>query len=174
MEPSAPSDSAPLLIIWNHRWEFDKNPADFFNALDAVIERGADFQIALLGENFQVVPEDFIAARERYGNRVVRYGYVESIEKYREWLMRGSIVISTAKQENFGISVIEAVRYGCIPLLPDRLAYPEILPKAFHSDFLYKNQENLIEKLFFYHHKLSPISGSTQSSLRGHGIFCLG
>jgi glycosyltransferase involved in cell wall biosynthesis len=149
MESSAPLDSAPPLIIWNHRWEFDKNPADFFNALDAVIERGADFQIALLGENFQVVPENFIAARERYGNRVVRYGYVESIEKYREWLMRGSIVISTAKQENFGISVIEAIRYGCIPLLPDRLAYPEILPKAFHSDFLYKNQEDLIEKLFF-------------------------
>jgi glycosyltransferase involved in cell wall biosynthesis len=79
---------------------------------------------------------------------VVRYGHVESTEKYREWLMRGSIVISTAKQENFGISVIEAVRYGCIPLLPDRLAYPEILPKAFHSDFLYKSQEDLIEKLF--------------------------
>ena len=27
----------PPLIIWNHRWEFDKNPDDFFSALDAVL-----------------------------------------------------------------------------------------------------------------------------------------
>jgi len=147
MKPLPIPDSNPPLIVWNHRWEFDKNPADFFDALDALVERGLDFRLALLGENFQIIPEPFIAARERYHKRIVRYGYVESKDKYREWLMRGSVVISTAKQENFGISVIEAVRHGCIPLLPNRLVYPEILPKAFHSDFLYNNQTELVEKL---------------------------
>jgi glycosyltransferase involved in cell wall biosynthesis len=139
----------PPLIIWNHRWEFDKKPGDFFEALDAILERGLDFRLALLGENFQVVPKEFIAARERYRHRIVCYGHEASREKYREWLMQGSIVISTAKQENFGISVVEAIRYGCVPLLPDRLSYPEIIPKAFHSDFLYQNQAELIEKLCF-------------------------
>ena len=139
----------PPLIIWNHRWEFDKNPADFFNALDAIIERGLDFRLALLGENFQMVPKVFIAARERYSHRIVCYGHEESRGKYREWLLQGSIVISTAKQENFGISVVEAIRFGCIPLLPDRLSYPEIIPEAFHPDFLYQNQADLIEKLSF-------------------------
>ncbi|MCZ6696694.1 MAG: DUF3524 domain-containing protein, partial [Acidobacteria bacterium] len=44
--------SKPPLIIWNHRWEFDKRPAAFFRALDAVRERGREFRLALLGENF--------------------------------------------------------------------------------------------------------------------------
>lgn len=140
----------PPLIIWNHRWEFDKNPSAFFDALDTVLERGLDFRLALLGENFQVVPKEFIAARERFQNRIVCYGYEKDREKYRTWLMKGSIVVSTAKQENFGISVIEAIRYACIPLLPHRLSYPEILPKAFHGDFLYGDHEDLVEKLCYF------------------------
>jgi glycosyltransferase involved in cell wall biosynthesis len=146
---SVPETDEPPLIIWNHRWEFDKNPSAFFEAIDAVLERGLDFRLALLGENFQMVPKAFIAARERLKNRIVWYGYEASKEKYHQWLMKGNIVISTANQENFGISVVEAIRYGCIPLLPDRLSYPEIIPKAFHDDFLYKDQTELIEKLCF-------------------------
>lgn len=137
----------PLLIIWNHRWEFDKGPRAFFDALDEIRERGLNFRLALLGENFQTVPKDFIAARERYKHRIVRYGYVESREEYLEWLKRGSIVISTAAQENFGISVVEAVRHGCMPILPDRLSYPEIIPIEYHSDVLYKDNEEFVEKL---------------------------
>jgi glycosyltransferase involved in cell wall biosynthesis len=147
--PTPPANLPPL-IIWNHRWEFDKNPKDFFDALDAVLDRGLNFRLALLGENFQMVPKEFIAAKERYQGRVVWYGYETSGEKYREWLVQGTIVISTAKQENFGISVIEAIRYGCIPVLPDRLSYPEIIPKAFHDDFLYQDQNELVEKLCFF------------------------
>lgn len=45
------------------------------------------------------------------------------------------------------MSVIEAMIMGCIPLLPNRLAYPEILPEEFHKRFLYKNKYDLIEKL---------------------------
>ncbi len=43
--------------------------------------------------------------------------------------------------------MVEAMRYGCIPLLPERLSYPEILPKDFHGDFLYRTQSELEEKL---------------------------
>jgi len=32
-------------------------------------------------------------------------------------------------------------------LLPKRLVYPEIVPKAFQSDFFYENQADLVEKL---------------------------
>jgi glycosyltransferase involved in cell wall biosynthesis len=144
-----PEHDLPLLIIWNHRWEYDKNPKDFFNALDSVLEGGLDFRLALLGENFQMVPKEFIAARDRYGHRIVCYGHEESVERYFGWLDKGSIIVSTANQENFGMSVVEAIRCGCIPLLPDRLSYPEIIPKPFHADFLYKNHAELVEKLCF-------------------------
>jgi glycosyltransferase involved in cell wall biosynthesis len=157
-----PETELPPLIIWNHRWEFDKNPVDFFSALDQVRERGLNFRLALLGENFQVVPKEFMAARKRFKNRIVCYGYEVSRKKYRQWLMQGTIVISTANQENFGISVIEAIHYGCIPLLPDRLSYPEIVPKVFHGDFLYKNQTELVEKLCFLIQNYSQLSEKQQ------------
>jgi glycosyltransferase involved in cell wall biosynthesis len=138
---------SPPLIIWNHRWEFDKDPDQFFEALDAALANGAEFRLALLGENFQAVPKAFESARDRYGKRVVQYGYVQSREEYLAWLQRGAIVISTARQENFGIAVVEAVRFGCVPLLPGRLAYPEIIPQQFHSAVLYEDTGDLVQKL---------------------------
>lgn len=139
--------TVPPLIIWNHRWEFDKNPTDFFSGIDAVLLKGLDFRLSILGENFQNVPKEFIAAKKRYKNRIVQYGYIPSRDEYLRMLGKGSIVVSTAKQENFGISVVEAIRLGCIPVLPYRLAYPEILPETFHKEFLYVNQSDFIEKL---------------------------
>ena len=62
-------------------------------------------------------------------------------------LARGDIVISTSLQENFGISVIEAIRLGCFPLLPNRLSYPELLPEEYHNCSLYDNEEQLHRKL---------------------------
>jgi len=137
----------PPLIIWNHRWEFDKNPDHFFRALERVDCMGIQFRLALLGENYQVKPKAFNAARERFRDQIVQFGYIESKEDYRIWLSKGTVVVSTADQENFGISVIEAMRHGCLPLLPHRLSYPEILPKEFHKAFLYKDEDELVGKL---------------------------
>jgi glycosyltransferase involved in cell wall biosynthesis len=135
------------LIIWNHRWEFDKNPKAFFDALDAVLGQGLEFQLALLGENFQAVPKEFLAAREKYGDRIVQYGYEPECSIYRQWLRRGTVVISTALQENFGLAMVEAISAGCLPLLPRRLAYPEVIPAAYHDQCLYRDQVDLIAKL---------------------------
>jgi len=143
----AEPETSPPLIIWNHRWEFDKNPDDFFAALDAALAKRLEFRLALLGENFQKVPKPFIQAQKRLGERIVCYGFEKSRAAYQQWLLKGAIVISTAHQENFGISMVEAIRHGCLPLLPDRLAYPEILPPAFHDRFLYASQRDLERKL---------------------------
>ena len=143
----AGAGAAPPLVIWNHRWEFDKQPAAFFAALRKVQGAGVAFQVALLGENAQYVPREFIAARKWLGERVVQYGYLPSREAYLEWLGRGAVVVSTAIQENFGISVVEAVAAGCHPLLPNRLAYPEVIPAAFHEACLYDDDEALADRL---------------------------
>jgi glycosyltransferase involved in cell wall biosynthesis len=144
--PPARNTERPL-VVWNHRWEFDKDPDAFFRAIDTIDDRGIPFDLALLGENFQKVPKPFLAARERYGNRIKVYGYVEDRAAYYDWLAKGSVVVSTALQENYGISVIEAIRKGCFPLLPRRLSYPEILPSQFHEASLYDDEEELVEKL---------------------------
>ena len=135
------------LIIWNHRWDYDKKPEDFFNVLWALKKKGISFSLALLGEQYEIIPEVFKTAKERFKEEILVYGYLESREEYLSWLARGSVVVSTAIQENFGISVVEAVRHGCFPLLPNRLSYPEIMPEKFHGDNLFKSGADLRQKL---------------------------
>lgn len=148
LAPLASTDAnEPPLIIWSHRWEFDKGPEAFFSALEAVRARGGRFRLALLGERFSKIPPAFASARERFSKEIVQFGYLESRDDYFSMLRDGTIVVSTAVQENFGISVVEAMRMGCLPLLPDRLSYPEILPKPFHRDLLYRSQDDLVDKL---------------------------
>jgi len=137
----------PPLIIWNHRWEFDKRPEIFFHGLEFLAEKDIDFRVAILGEHYQRIPEVFSKAKEKFGDRIVQYGYVDSRSDYYQWLSKGDIVISTADQENFGISIIEAIRHGCLPLVPSRLSYPEIIPDSFHHLFLYEDQKDFFEKL---------------------------
>ena len=139
--------SRPPLVIWNHRWEHDKNPEAFFLALEAVQRRGIDFELALLGESFGNKPPVFETAAGIFGDRIVQYGQVPSRMAYYQWLQRGTIVVSTARQENFGIAVVEAMAHGCLPLLPARLSYPEILPESLHADFLYESQKDLEVRL---------------------------
>ena len=139
-------DDVPL-ILWNHRWEFDKDPDCFFRLLNGLDDEGYQFDLALLGENFQAVPKPFIAARERYGPRIKTYGYCRDRNEYYRWLNMSDIVVSCAIQENFGLAVVEAVAAGAWPLLPNRLAYPEVLPEEAHEDHLYGSEEELYRKL---------------------------
>ena len=59
---------APLLL-WNHRWEFDKAPEPFFQALYRLADEGIAFEVAVVGESFGRVPAVFGEARERLGAR---------------------------------------------------------------------------------------------------------
>ncbi len=115
----------PPLILWNHRWEEDKNPEEFFRALYALMERGLDFEVAVLGENFQKAPAVFDEARERLGARAAHFGYVEDYRGYAKWLKRADILPVTSIHDFFGCSVVEAMYAGVYPILPRRLAYPE-------------------------------------------------
>ena len=136
------------LILWNHRWEFDKNPELFFDVLYRAAEAGLDFRLAVLGENFQMVPKPFLEAKERLRERILHYGYVEDRKAYMNILQDADIAVSTSIQENFGYSVVEAVRAGCYPLLPRRLSYPEIIPEKYHERCLYGSEAELVERLF--------------------------
>ena len=132
----------PPVILWNHRWEHDKDPDSFFEALFGLDREGNDFRLVVLGESFKAHPEIFDAARQRLSEKVLHFGYVRSRKDYARWLKQGSVVVSTARHEFFGIAVLEAVRAGCRPLLPRRLSYPELFPE----DFLY-NEGDLLNRL---------------------------
>jgi glycosyltransferase involved in cell wall biosynthesis len=125
------------VIVWNHRWEHDKNPEMFFEALFELTRLGIPFGVIILGQSFSVKPDIFEKARRFLREEIVHFGYAPSREAYLSWLKQGDLVVSTARHEFYGISVIEAVRAGCRPLLPGRLSYPEIFP----DQFLYEDHE---------------------------------
>ncbi|HEY5999100.1 MAG TPA: DUF3524 domain-containing protein [bacterium] len=120
----------PVTVLWNHRWEFDKQPEVFFAALHALAAEGLEFRVHVVGENFQVKPKPFLEARERLGARVATFGHLPRREDYVRVLWDSDVVASTAIQEFFGIAVMEAAYCGARPLLPRRLVYPELYPPA--------------------------------------------
>jgi glycosyltransferase involved in cell wall biosynthesis len=136
----------PPLILWNQRWEYDKAPEVFFQALDVMAEEGLAFRVALAGENPRQKAGEFEAARRRLGERVVHYGWADR-ETYARLLRQADLVVSTARHEFFGIAAVEAIYCGCLPLLPDRLAYPEIVPASHHASCLYDGFDDLLDRL---------------------------
>ncbi|MCF6291497.1 MAG: DUF3524 domain-containing protein [Desulfobacterales bacterium] len=156
--PAGPCHPHPV-IVWNHRWEHDKNPEDFFNVLYALDRQGIDFFLVMLGQSFARRPEIFAEAEQRLAHRILHWGYVKSREEYIRWLKHGNLVVSTARHEFYGIAVIEAVRAGCRPLLPDRLSYPELFP----AGFLYRPGElpGQLADLLKKDSRMTPAQSST-------------
>ena len=115
-----------LRILWAARWEHDKNPEDFFAALRLLKEKNVDFRISVIGEQFRVAPEVFENARGEFAGHIDHWGYLETREEYIAVLQLADVVVSTATHEFFGVSILEAVGAGAWPLVPNRLAYPEI------------------------------------------------
>tara|TARA_B100000470_G_scaffold3903_1_gene2783 strand:+ start:346 stop:1470 length:1125 start_codon:yes stop_codon:yes gene_type:complete len=114
------------LVLWNQRWDHDKNPSAVFNALGSLADEGVAFSVAVVGQNERVDPREFSAARERLGDRVVQFGFVER-EGYVDLLGRADVVVSAAHHEFFGIAVVEAMAAGCVPVLPDSQSYPGLV-----------------------------------------------
>lgn len=137
----APAQAGGPVIVWNHRWEHDKNPERFVQALVELERRGVDFRLIVLGESFRDVPACFARIREVYAARLLHFGFVPAWRDYLALLTQGDLVVSTALHEFYGIAVIEAVRAGCRPLLPNRLSYPEL----FDGEFLY-DEDEFVEK----------------------------
>ena len=136
----------PPLVLWNHRWEYDKNPDAFFAALRNVAAQEVPFRVALCGECPGGVPSVFETGMRELGNRVAHSGFLPRRE-YAALLRRATVVVSTTRHEFYGISVLEAVAAGAIPLVPRRLSYPEVLPERTHSLCLYVGSDELERNL---------------------------
>lgn len=139
-----PAGDGKPLILWNHRWEYDKNPGEFFSALFSLQDEGLEFEVAILGKSFSREPEVFSEARKRLGRRIVRCGYVDDPGEYARWLWRADILPVTSHHDFFGASVVEALYCGCRPLLPRRLAYPEHVPEELHPDVFYDTPDRFL------------------------------
>jgi glycosyltransferase involved in cell wall biosynthesis len=139
--------TGPLTLLWNHRWEHDKNPEGFFGACFALAEAGADFRLIVLGQAFSRAPAVFAEARERLSKHILHWGWVAERGAYARWLSRADVVVSTARHDFFGVSVVEAMHARCWPLLADRLNYPDLVPPEAHERCLLKSDDDLLPRL---------------------------
>jgi glycosyltransferase involved in cell wall biosynthesis len=129
------------VILWNHRWEYDKRPKAFFKQLFRLKNRSIKFKLVVLGEQNDVQPPIFEKAKEQLSDEILHWGYTEDFETYARWLWRADILPVTSNQDFFGGSVVEAMYCDCHPILPNRLAYPDHFPEKVQRDYLYEQGE---------------------------------
>lgn len=137
----------PPRIVWNHRWEHDKGPDAFAQAVRSLAAGGAEFEVVVLGESFATLPPSLAAMRAALGDRVARFGYAEDRREYARWLWDADVCVSAARHEFFGVAVCEAVFCGCRPVLPRRLAYPELFPPERFPWAFYDDDSDLAPRL---------------------------
>jgi len=125
-QPRGPRPGGPMRILWAARWEHDKDPETFFDAIGRLEAGGAEFRLSVIGPQFGRIPPVFQTARGRLAHRIDRWGYQETLDEYRAALREADVFVSTARHEFFGISAVEAAAAGAMPVLPERLAYPEV------------------------------------------------
>lgn len=139
----------PLHLVWAARWEHDKNPDDFFNALRLLKAQGETFRLSVVGQSYADQPPCFELARRQFEAEIGHWGFLESRDDYWRVLRSADVFVSTANHEFFGISAVEAMAAGCIPVLPNRLAYPEIASDE--SRFLYDGTvDGLVNALHYW------------------------
>ncbi len=132
----------PPVILWNHRWEYDKGPDAFLRLLDLLSRSEQDFQLILCGEQFHSMPDAFQRIREAYGKCIVHSGFAQDRAQYHDLLKQSDLIIHQPLQEYFGLSVAEAMSHGVIPLLQRDQAYPEWVP----DEFLFENNSEFLRK----------------------------
>lgn len=154
------------IILWNHRWEYDKGADTFFRVLTKLSSEGFNFQLAVVGEQ-PVNPksEPFYSAHQKLHKHVIHWGFLESKEAYSNLLSKATLLPVTSRQEFFGISVMEAVYAGVIPILPERLTYPDLFTIEVNSEYFYRTEHQLYNKLCEVlrgEYPLSPLSSIAQ------------
>jgi glycosyltransferase involved in cell wall biosynthesis len=139
--------SEQLTIIWNHRWESDKNPELFYKALLYLQQNNVPFNLIVCGKEYEKRPKAFDKIQQSFSTELIHWGYAESRQEYLDLLSAADVSIVTSNQDFFGISVVESIYAGCTPLLPNRLSYPDHIPPEYHSQLLYNTEAHLYEHL---------------------------
>lgn len=138
--------SGPPRILWNHRWEHDKAPEVFLELIDRLVERGNRFRLLLAGERVGESSTALTELTRRHADLIEVNAELDRAA-YVDVLGRADIMISTARQEFFGVALTEAMAAGVLPIVPDRLVYPERIPSSLVERCCYGTFDEAVEKI---------------------------
>ncbi|WOD07134.1 DUF3524 domain-containing protein [Marinomonas sp. GJ51-6] len=158
-----------LKLVWSARWEYDKGPDRLLAILEEMEARQIDYEMAILGEQFRSIPKEFEEIQKGFSHRISQFGFAESRQDYLDILVSSDMVLSTALHEFQGLSVLEAVALGCIPVLPNRQVYPELFGEEFlyESDLADLRREALFAVNVIENHMINDRSAPNVSFLNG-------
>lgn len=100
--------------------------------------------VSVCRPNIQKVDSELESQVEKDFGKIHREK-VETWYDYSKLLSRSKVLLISSKEDTFNYTILDAIRCGCTPLVPNKLCFPEILPK-FHR---YDNIDNLKQKLYF-------------------------
>jgi glycosyltransferase involved in cell wall biosynthesis len=125
--------SESLVLVWNHRWEADKGVDRLLALMRVLVARSFDFKLHILSGDTRKVPAEMVAVQALLDatGHLGHVGFVSSRDGYLKILADADVVLSTAEHEFQGLAVLEAVANGCVPLVPDRLAYRELFAEPY-------------------------------------------
>lgn len=135
-EPGMFGTGAPV-VVWNHRWEYDKGPDEFYGCLKEAAAQGVAFRLAIMGQQFGQIPGAFDKMKAEFERHIVQWGHLDSRTGYIEALRSSDIALVTSQHDFYGLSVLESAAVGLHLVAPDALSYPE----HFGREHLHKREE---------------------------------
>lgn len=160
----------PPLLLWSHRWEFDKAPDVFVRVLEQLASEGLEFQMAVAGDpGLNPHPALTGLPRGPLGGRLRQFGRLEDHEAYGRLLWQSDFAISTTRHEFFGVAMVEAMAAGCIPIAPNRYNYPALVPEMMHSRCLWETETEFAQLL---RKRLSePVEVAEREAMRKSALY---
>ena len=137
------------VILWNHRWEYDKNPELFFKSLFKIKAKKIDFRLIVMGEHFKDYPDIFNEAKIKLKDNILHFGYCENYDQYLSLLNKSDILPITSIQDFFGVSIVEGIHAELLPILPNRLSYPELIDVNKNSNIFYSKDKDFLDLLIY-------------------------
>ena len=141
------SDTDKLVVVWNHRWEFDKGPERLYDTIKQTVARSNNVVFHIAGQQFRHSPDVFNKIKQDFGQYIGEFGFIDDKQHYRDILLASDVVLSTALHDFQGLSVLEGVQSNCTPLLPNALVYPEYFDKQFLYDVDKSAADNCADQL---------------------------
>jgi glycosyltransferase involved in cell wall biosynthesis len=139
------NNNKTMNVVFPHRLNKDKGIDEFLKIVSRM--PSTKFYVTSPQKEMFLKINPYFKKLSRYKNIIFLFG--QSADEHRNVLLNSKIILSCAKQENFGYAVMKATASGCIPVLPNRLCYSEF----FDNKFLYNNVTEAVRLINFYLNK---------------------
>ena len=133
-----------VIFIWNHRWDYDKNPQEFFDIL-LEFKKKKSFGLIVCGK--EIKSPVFENAKDLFHKELIHWGYCENRKDYLKLLSRATHSIVTSNHDFFGLSAFECLLSGVKTYFPKRLCYPDHFQGSEYNNIFYKDESDIIAKL---------------------------